>query len=131
MGPFEMRLDFEPLTSLDEMIPHDGVLELYPWMSGHILNRWRRTGLIRSFTGKEGKIVYPKADLSRALNKEMECENDDQNENCSNTAGSGSGKNPEDPASTATGTMTEADVLRERLFLAEISSRRKKSSSKS
>ncbi|WP_063824026.1 hypothetical protein [Rhizobium leguminosarum] len=117
-----------PPISLDDLILHDHVLDAYPWLSAQILNRWRRKRAIRAFTGKEGKIVYPKADLAIAITQEMECENNDQTEGSSSTAASGSERSRDEPASIATGTMTEADALREKLYLERISSRRKKSS---
>lgn len=52
------------------MISHEDLLERYPWLSGQIINRWRRKGLIRSFRGK-GVLLYSKTDLDDALNSEM------------------------------------------------------------
>lgn len=120
-----------PVVSLDEMIPHDQVLDAYPWLTPQILNRWRRERAIRAFKGKEGKPVYPKADLAIAMTKEMECDNDDHNDSSLSTEGNGSGKSPEERVSIVTGTMTEADALREKLYLEGLSNRRRKNSSRS
>lgn len=126
----EDHLNHNTIASLDEMIPHDQVLEAYPWLTPQILNRWRRERAIRVFKGREGKPVYPRADLVIALNQETKCE-DEQTEGSSSTAASGSERSREEPASIDTGTMTEADALREKLYLEQLSNRRKKSSSKS
>ncbi|MFQ6183601.1 hypothetical protein ACLMJV_16860 [Sinorhizobium meliloti] len=114
---------------IDEMLLHEQALEQYPWLSAQILNRWRRDGVIRCFKGKEGRAAYPKSDLSKALAREMECEKSDSQEGYSNTAGNGSAKRREETASTATGTMTEADALREKLWRQSLYKTQKKNSS--
>lgn len=119
-------------TSLiDDMIQHEQALEQYPWLSAQILNRWRRDGLVRCFKGKEGRVVYPKSDLARALEKELGCEESESQGAYSNTAGNGSDKRQDDPASIGTGARTEADELREKLSLQSIFSKQKKNLSSS
>jgi hypothetical protein len=61
-------------VDLDDMVAHDDVLEKYTWLSGHILNRWKRTGAIRFFRGAKGTIWYPKQDLNDALIAELSVE---------------------------------------------------------
>ena len=121
---------FEPV-SLDEMIQHDDALAQDPWLSAQILNRWRKQSIIRCFRGKEGRAVYPKSDLSRALLKEMTCDENSDHEDYSNTAGSGSTRSQDAKATTATGTMSEADALREKLSMQSIFGTPKKNSSSS
>lgn len=62
----------EPLAS----ITHHDLLERYPWLSAQILNGWRRRGLIRTFRGTKGMIVYSRAELDQALNVDLrlDCE---------------------------------------------------------
>lgn len=119
------------VVSLDDMLTHDQALEAYSWLTPQILHRWRRERSVRSFKGRDGKPVYPKHDLARAMTREMECENNQEDVASSNTGNSGSDRKPDAKDSTDTGTMTEADVLRERLFLRSISKQPKKSLSKS
>lgn len=125
-----MTIEFSPI-SIDDMIQHEQALEQYPWLSAQILNRWRRDGVIRCFRGKEGRQVYPKADIARAIAMETECEKSDSQEGYSNTAGNGSAKRREETASIATGTMTEADALREKLWRQSLYKTQKKNSSAS
>ncbi|WP_193444956.1 hypothetical protein [Rhizobium indigoferae] len=121
---------FTPI-SIDDLITHDQVLEQYPFLSAQILNRWLREETIRCFKGKDGRTVYPKSDLSAALDKEMTCGRTEDSEASSNIATSGLGKSPVDQASIATGTRTEADVLREKLSMQSIFGKQKTNSSSS
>ncbi|MEY9531183.1 putative site-specific integrase-resolvase [Sinorhizobium fredii] len=41
------------------MIEHDALLEKYEWLSAQIVNRWKRTGAIRYFRGRGGKLSIP------------------------------------------------------------------------
>lgn len=115
-------------AALEQMIAHDQALETFPFLSAQILNRWRRDGKVRFFKGKEGKIIYPREDLNDALNKELSCGETEDLRACGNTKTSGSAQSREEQASTDTGTMTEADALREKLWLRSISSPQKKNS---
>jgi hypothetical protein len=119
------------IVSIDDVLTHDQALETYSWLTPQILHRWRRERAIRSFKGRDGKPVYPKHDLSRAMTREMECESSQENAAYSNIGGNGSAKNQAVMDITDTGTMTEADVLRERLFLRSISTKPRKNSSPS
>ena len=122
--------DFQK-AALAEMIQHDQALEIFPFLSAQILNRWRRDGRIRFFRGKEGKISYPRSDLDDALNKELSCGETQDQGDFGNTRTNGSAQNRDGQGSTATGTMTEADALREKLFLRSLSKKPKKSLSNS
>ena len=119
------------MVSLDEMLPHDHALEAYPWLSAQILNRWRRTGAIRAFKGKDGKPVYPKTDIATALNEEMACERIEAPEASSNTGDSGSDRSPDGLDITDTGMMTAAAELREKRSLGVIWKAPRKNSSTS
>lgn len=121
----------ESTVRLSEMILHETALEQFPWLSAQILNRWRRQQIIRAFKGKDGKVAYPMSDLERALTKELGCDETESQEAYSNIAVNGSAKKKDETASTATGTMTEADVLREKLSLQSIFGKPKKNSSAS
>ncbi|MFC3076365.1 hypothetical protein [Shinella pollutisoli] len=106
-----------PLVDLDDMILHDEVLERYPWLSGHILQRWRRERKIRSFTGKEGKLVYPKSGLCWALTAEMAAPmaRESTNEPCPQ----------EEPAERREHDSSEAERIRRRLSYESIFGREK------
>lgn len=117
------------IVRLSEMILHETALEEFPWLSAQILNRWRRQQVIRAFKGKDGKVAYPMTDLEMALTKELGWEESESPAGSSNIESSGSSRSQDEPASIATGTMSEADALREKLFLQSISKRPKKSSS--
>lgn len=60
----------EPVT-IDDMIEHDVLLERYDWLSAQIVNRWKRSGAIRYFRGRGGKLVYPIDDIRSAIEAEM------------------------------------------------------------
>ncbi|MDK1493348.1 hypothetical protein QN219_25420 [Sinorhizobium sp. 7-81] len=60
----------QPFT-IDDMIEHDVLLERYEWLSAQILNKWKRSGVIRGFRGRGGKLVYPKIDICLALEVEL------------------------------------------------------------
>ena len=56
---------------LDDMIMHDVLLERYSWLTPQIIHRWRRSGAIRAFRGRDGKFVYPLGDITKAFNSEL------------------------------------------------------------
>lgn len=60
----------EPVR-IDEMIEHDILLERYEWLSAQIVNKWKRSGAIRYFRGRGGKLVYPINDIRLAVEAEM------------------------------------------------------------
>lgn len=60
----------DPFT-IDDMIEHDVLLDRYDWLSAQILNRWKRSGAIRCFRGRGGKLVYPINDIRLAVADEM------------------------------------------------------------
>jgi hypothetical protein len=60
----------EPVR-IDEMIEHDVLLERYEWLSAQIVNKWKRSGAIRYFRGRGGKLVYPINDIRLAVEAEM------------------------------------------------------------
>jgi hypothetical protein len=108
-----------PPVSIDDLIVHDQVLEQYPFLSAQILNRWLREGSIRCFRGKEGKLVYAKADLSSAIGNDMAAIRVDDD--------------PAPPAAPAPPSsvqglpqMSEADAIRERLYWQRRSNTRKR-----
>ncbi|WP_234711299.1 hypothetical protein [Sinorhizobium medicae] len=53
------------------MVEHDVLLQRYDWLSAQILNRWKRSGAIRYFRGRGGKLVYPINDIRLAVETEM------------------------------------------------------------
>jgi hypothetical protein len=75
-------MESEPPTSsgatLDDMITHNELLERYPWLSAQILNGWRRRGLVRTFRGTKGMIVYSRAELDEALNADLRLDSQDE-----------------------------------------------------
>ncbi|MCL6708618.1 hypothetical protein M8R20_16615 [Pseudomonas sp. R2.Fl] len=106
-------------VDLDDMISHDAVLETYPWISGHILNKWRRDGLIRAFMGKASMVMYPKQDLNAALTDEL-------NRSVAQTGDSVAVAKPICVTTTTRDTvMSEADQIREQLFLERLESKRR------
>ncbi|MDX0802511.1 hypothetical protein GOD37_26550 [Sinorhizobium medicae] len=56
---------------IDDMVEHDVLLQRYDWLSAQILNRWKRSGAIRYFRGRGGKLVYPINDIRSAIEAEM------------------------------------------------------------
>lgn len=97
-----------PPARIDDAISHDEALERYPWLSGQILARWRRERFVRHMRGRQGVYVYLKADLDRAIEKEMKWGEAEDHEASSNTRASGSVKRPVDPATIDTGTTESA-----------------------
>lgn len=108
---------FPPVT-FEEMITHDDLLERYPWLSAQNVNKWRRAGIIRVFKGKRGMPVYPMGDIERALTDSLDATIENYGE-----AQSSPGDLPEQ-ASNSQHEMSEADQIRERLWLRQINERK-------
>ncbi|MBP2540031.1 hypothetical protein J2768_002468 [Agrobacterium tumefaciens] len=107
-----------PSVTIDEMISHDDLLERYPWLSAQNVNKWRRAGIIRFFNGKRGMLVYPMGDIERALTDSLDASIENY---------SGAQSSPVDlpaQASTSHHEMSEADQIRERLWLRQIHERK-------
>ncbi|MBB3410657.1 hypothetical protein FHT87_004589 [Rhizobium sp. BK316] len=100
-------------VTLDDMTPHDVVLERYPWLTAQILNRWRRERRIRSFRGREGVVVYSRSELDVALEAEFRFD------------GSPEPRMRRPPSEPERPTMSEGDRIRERLYLERISGKRR------
>lgn len=108
---------FPPVT-FEDMITHNDLLERHPWLTAQNLNKWRRSGSIRFFTGKRGMFVYPMGDIERALTDTL---------NASIEIDSGAAPSPIEPrehASTSHRGMSEADQIREQLWLRQINERK-------
>ncbi|NTZ90488.1 hypothetical protein [Agrobacterium tumefaciens] len=109
--------DFPPVT-LTEMITHDELIERWPWLTAQTVNKWRRAGAIRSFRGKKGILVYPMGDIERALTDSLRALAENH---------SGAPSSPvEEPeqASSSHHEMSEADQIREQLWLRQIHERK-------
>lgn len=104
----------KPAVSLDDMIPHDVVLERYPWLTAQILNRWRREQRIRSFRGRDGITVYSRSELESALDAGLRFDD----------APEPRVKKP--PPAHNQRFVAEADQIRERLYLERISGKGRK-----
>lgn len=100
-------------VTLDDMIPHDVVLERYPWLSAQILNRWRREQQIRSLRGRDGATVYSRSELERALDAELRFDDPPEPRV----------KKPPPPPNQQF--VEEADRIRERLYMEQLANRRK------
>lgn len=109
--------DFPPVT-LAEMITHGELIERCPWLTAQTVNKWRRAGAIRSFRGKKGILVYPMGDIERALTESLTASAENHS-----GAPSSSVELPKQVSATPH-EMSEADQIRERLWLRQIHERK-------
>ncbi|OQP86014.1 hypothetical protein BTR14_13100 [Rhizobium rhizosphaerae] len=116
----EVKQPSAPPVTIDEMVPHDVLLEQHPWLTPQMLSKWRRKGLLRSIRGRDGKLVYPRSDLDRAVTAALVQESEDEE--------------PEQPvihwrqpgpASNSSERNIALDELGERLFLKSLAKRSK------
>ena len=109
--------DFPPVK-ITEMITHDELIERCPWLTAQIVNKWRRTGAIRFFGGKNGMIVSAISDIERAITETL---------NASLEIYRGPPRSPSasrDHASAVSREMSEADKIREEMWLRELNERK-------